>query len=84
MKLKKKRRELEDMRQIVVLKATAQDPARNRKKETKEKLQNFKYDLFAKFQNLQLELNGNMLHGVTENIHTFNSFITNGCSNYPT
>lgn len=42
LKLKKKHRELDDLRQSVVLKAIAQDPARNRKKETKEKLQNFK------------------------------------------
>ena len=42
LKLKKKSRELNDLRQSVALKAIAQDPARNRKKETKMKLQNFK------------------------------------------
>ena len=42
LKLKKKNRELDHLRQSVLLKSIAQDPSRNRKKETKEKLQNFK------------------------------------------
>jgi len=42
--LNKKRSELNDLRKSVAMKAIAQDPSRNRKKETKEKLKSFKYD----------------------------------------